>query len=1389
MYSKILKIIHLIVLTLTFNSLFATHIAGGNISYTCTGNPNEYLITLTLFRDCGGVNAPPGTTIDFSNTCGFANPNLNLVLDNVLTAEISQLCPGVVGQSECNGGAFPGYEQYVYTGLVTLPGACDSWTLSYDICNRNAATNLTGGTGNCFYVETEIFSATNACNNSPTITTNYPVPYFCNNQPVTHNFGIAEADGNTLQFSFINALDLNGTNIVYNAGFTPTSPITGISIDPNTGEITFTPTMVGNFVITILIEEFDANGNLVGTMIHDTQFVIENCSNQGVQPPPPGGTNFQNFGTNATLTNGNVISMCDGDQFCVDVVFSDPDVNDILYLGTNAMTLLPGATFTQTGTNPATGTLCWTYQSGYTGNLISITATDSACPTISFTTFTLQLDIPPPLNVSLNDTICGDQTAQFQAIGTPPLTWSVIYGDPMVIGTNFSCNNCTNPVATPTITTAYQIVDGSVCQLTDTIVVAVVQNHGTIDANIITNDTTVCSGVCFDIDAQATQIFSGTSQVSFQTSTPVNIQDNTNNISFLAINGLNMTNLNIGSIESVCLDITHTWDSDLDIYLVCPDGTQFELSTDNGGSSNNYTNTCFTISATQSITSGSAPFTGNFSPEGGVLSGALVGCTANGLWSLQVYDDAGGDQGTINNWSITFNDEIPNTGNASSILWSNTAGLTDPTSPTSQLCPNADGQYILYAYDVDNCWDSDTLNITVTTPQSAGTDSTINVCKESPQLDLSTFIGGTPNTGGVWINSNLDTITQFILPDTIVSGSVFGYLVGTPPCSDTAFITVNVFEVTATTVIDDSDCNACNGSITITTLTHYGNITDVTYTLDAGVPQSLNVFNNLCGGLPGTNYNVLITDSLGCQLNLTETVVDDNFPDLQSITNTDSECGLDDGEVTSAVTVGGTPPYVYLVDGITTPFQNLPIQNLAPSTPNTFDLIVEDAFGCLDTLSFTVNQINPPIITGTPVVNNICNGGSTGEIQVQGTNLNFYSIDGGTTIQTTNSFTGLTAGTYTVTAYSSDPLTTNACSDVATNITVTEPNALDVYNLTPDVTICPNDNITISADQQGGMGNAILTWTVNGSNFGTGNSISLTPNISTQVCVTISESNCPTDTECMNITMPTPIIPSFIADTTNGCYPVNVIFTNTSSNSTDIQSVYWDFGTAGTASGNTSAQASFTEPGVYDVSIQITSIYGCVYDTTYSNLIEVYDYPEANFTITPIPATIYETQVNFIDLSSDDVISWSWDMGTGSSPQFSSEQNTQTEYPEGVPGIYPVTLIVSNANQCYDTIISQVEVINDVIIYVPNVFTPDNDEFNQTWRVYISGIDIYEFHLILFNRWGEIVWESYNPDASWDGTYGNDGDVQDGTYVWVINAKDSYTDKKYEFRGTVTVLR
>ncbi len=130
-----------------------------------------------------------------------------------------------------------------------------------------------------------------------------------------------------------------------------------------------------------------------------------------------------------------------------------------------------------------------------------------------------------------------------------------------------------------------------------------------------------------------------------------NIKDTACNFFTAKVSGIGVLG-NTKIFKDLKLDIVHTYDSDLDITLIAPNGTNIEISTDNGSSSDNYTNTIFSPTATNSILTGTAPFTGTFLPEGNFNN--LTGINADGVWTLKICDDSQGDNGFLNSWSISF---------------------------------------------------------------------------------------------------------------------------------------------------------------------------------------------------------------------------------------------------------------------------------------------------------------------------------------------------------------------------------------------------------------------------------------------------------------------------------------------------------------------------------------------------------------------------------------------------------------------------------------------------------------------------------------------------------------------------------------------------------------
>ena len=125
------------------------------------------------------------------------------------------------------------------------------------------------------------------------------------------------------------------------------------------------------------------------------------------------------------------------------------------------------------------------------------------------------------------------------------------------------------------------------------------------------------------------------------------------------------------------------------------------------------------------------------------------------------------------------------------------------------------------------------------------------------------------------------------------------------------------------------------------------------------------------------------------------------------------------------------------------------------------------------------------------------------------------------------------------------------------------------------------------------------------------------------------------------------------------------------------------------------------------------------------------------------------------------------------------------------PGIYQITA-VHYSNGCISTqqdATITIEECPQLLYYIPNSFTPNGDEHNNVWQpVFTDGFDPYDFYTAVYNRWGEIIWESYSPFAGWDGTY-DYKPCPSGLYSWVLRFGDSETASQYSSHGTITIIR
>lgn len=215
-------------------------------------------------------------------------------------------------------------------------------------------------------------------------------------------------------------------------------------------------------------------------------------------------------------------------------------------------------------------------------------------------------------------------------------------------------------------------------------------------------------------------------------------------------------------------------------------------------------------------------------------------------------------------------------------------------------------------------------------------------------------------------------------------------------------------------------------------------------------------------------------------------------------------------------------------------------------------------------------------------------------------------------------------------------------------------------------------------------------------------------------------------------------------------------------------------------------QLTLTEPGCYDVTLTTTSPEGCSNTVTGTSFLCVYANPIAEFELTPTEMLSSNTMVNFFNHSVN-AAHYHWNFGDETS---SNEVDPVHVFPEMTAGNYTVTLIATSEDgMCKDSTMHTVKIIEDLIYYIPNSFTPDGDEYNNTFKpVFTQGFDKNNYNLQIFNRWGEMVFESRDPNYGWDGVYR--GKVcQDGTYVWKINIKKLHTDERVELVGHLNLLK
>ena len=175
--------------------------------------------------------------------------------------------------------------------------------------------------------------------------------------------------------------------------------------------------------------------------------------------------------------------------------------------------------------------------------------------------------------------------------------------------------------------------------------------------------------------------------------------------------------------------------------------------------------------------------------------------------------------------------------------------------------------------------------------------------------------------------------------------------------------------------------------------------------------------------------------------------------------------------------------------------------------------------------------------------------------------------------------------------------------------------------------------------------------------------------------------------------------------------------------------------------------------------------------------------------MTPPITDLFNTEINFENLSTgNEPLTYDWKFNSGLPLDSTSQENPTFVYPDDEPNNYPIEFTVTDTNGCVSSTSGTVIINSIYFLYLPTSFTPNGDGLNEEFKAYGEGIDLSNYSMYIYNRWGELMFQTDNIGNGWDGSYkGKKADV--GVYVWKIIAKEEYGTIIHDNMGHVTISK
>ena len=517
--------------------------------------------------------------------------------------------------------------------------------------------------------------------------------------------------------------------------------------------------------------------------------------------------------------------------------------------------------------------------------------------------------------------------------------------------------------------------------------------------------------------------------------------------------------------------------------------------------------------------------------------------------------------------------------------------------------------------------------------------------------------------------------------------------------------------------------------------------------------NNASISNPFANPVNTTNYNLTVTDGNGCvstnNASVTVTVHPNPIAPVISTNGPLNFCQGNDVVLSTAATAS----YLWS-NGATT-------QTITVNQSGFFSVTIIDFNGCTSPVSAATSVVVYPT-PEAPILSvngptTFCDGNT---VQIQANLSNGINWSNGLTGQQINAGA---SGPYSATYTSTDGCLSGNSNTIFIQVQPSGTSA--AIGASGPTQFCEGDSVTLTCSLADTYSWSTGQTTQSIKVFESGNySVSITsgcPSLNPQASILVQVNAFP--------------IPTISASTTIDCLPSIIDFSSTTAGTPPF-AYMWTFGDGAI---ETSGQPShvYKSEGTYDVTLTLTDQIGCKGSINLKDYITILSPAEISYSIFPKFTTLTHATVSLIG-QTPDVQSQTWyleNIGT-STEDTAIFTFTQT-------GVYPLTYSAITAEGCTDFRRDSIYVYEDLAVYVPTAFTPNEDGINERFIPVTTGFEPSQYNFTLYNRWGQLIFESNKPGEGWDGIKG----TQD-VYIWKLIGR-SYMGVDYSFSGYTTLIR